>query len=203
MDIITNICAVVNDEATALKQVEASIRHNNEDYLELVKQIIALNGRLIFTGVGKSGHIGRKLAATFASMGTPAFFVHATEAMHGDLGMITPNDLVIAISNSGETKETTTVIAPIHRIGAKVAALTGNKNSLLARECDYLILVHVAREADQYNLAPTNSSTAALAVGDAIALTVAKAKGFSEKDFGMLHPGGSLGKRLVQEGVIK
>ena len=205
MDIISNIQDVIEKEISAVEQVEKDLPLNDQDYEKVVNKIISLkgNGRLIFTGVGKSGHIGKKLAATFASTGTPSFFVHATEAMHGDLGMITASDLVIDISNSGETKEAVAVVAPIQRLGAKVVALTGNQDSTLAKDCDYLLLVHVDSEADEHNLAPTNSSTSALVVGDAIALTVSKAKGFSEKDFGKFHPGGALGKRLVKEGVIK
>lgn len=203
MDIISSIQNVIENEVAAISQVERDLSCNNNEYEKVVNEIIKLKGRLIFTGVGKSGHIGQKLAATFASTGTPSFFVHSTEAMHGDLGMITPEDLVIDISNSGETKEAVAIVAPIHRIGAKIIALTGNENSTLARECEYLLLVHVDKEADQFNLAPTNSSTSALVVGDAIALTVSKGKNFTEKDFGKYHPGGALGKRLLKEGIIK
>lgn len=203
MDIISNIQQVMEEEMAAINLVEQELSVNDKDYEKVVNKIINLKGRLIFTGVGKSGHIGSKLAATFASTGTPSFFVHATEAMHGDLGMITPNDLVIDISNSGETKEAVNVLAPIHRIGAEIVALTGNKESTLAKESDYLLLVHVEKEADQLNLAPTSSSTSALVVGDAIAITVSKAKGFSDEDFGMYHPGGALGKRLLKEGIIQ
>lgn len=203
MNIISNIQDVIKSEVSAITKVEEDLNNHNQDYEDVVNKIINLKGRLIFTGVGKSGHIGEKLAATFASTGTPSFFVHSTEAMHGDLGMITKEDLVIAISNSGETKEIVNIIAPIHRIGAEIIALTGNKNSTLAQKSDFLLLVQVNGEADQFNLAPTNSSTSTLVIGDAIAVTVSKAKNFSEKDFGKFHPGGALGKKLLKEGVIK
>ncbi|WP_334329552.1 KpsF/GutQ family sugar-phosphate isomerase [Companilactobacillus sp. HBUAS59699] len=193
---------VMTDELTAVEGVLKRVDDNSKDYSNIIDSIVNLKGRLIFTGVGKSGHIGEKLAATFASTGTPSFFVHATEAMHGDLGMITKNDLVIDISNSGETKESIAPIDPIHRIGAKIIALTGNKDSTLAKKSDYLLEVHVDGEADKFNLAPTNSSTAVLVTGDALAITVSELKGFSEKNFGMFHPGGALGKRLLEEGAI-
>lgn len=203
LDIVANIQSIMDEELKAVKGVEKDINANKEDYKKIVSLIVNLRGKLIFMGVGKSGHIGEKLAATFASTGTPSFFVHATEAMHGDLGMISPNDLVIMISNSGETKEAIAPLKPIHRIGAKIIALTGNSNSSLVELSDYPMIVKVQGEADRFNLAPTNSSTAVLVTGDAIALTVSELKEFSEKDFGMFHPGGSLGKRLIEEGILK
>lgn len=203
LDIVANIQSIMDEELKAVKGVEKDINANKEDYKKIVSLIVNLRGKLIFMGVGKSGHIGEKLAATFASTGTPSFFVHATEAMHGDLGMISPNDLVIMISNSGETKEAIAPLKPIHRIGAKIIALTGNSKSSLVELSDYPMIVKVQGEADRFNLAPTNSSTAALVTGDAIALTVSELKEFSEKDFGMFHPGGALGKRLIEEGILK
>lgn len=203
MDIIANLQNIMDDELAAVKYVESEIDAHRDDYKSVVAAIAQLKGNLIMMGVGKSGHIGKKLAATFASTGTPSFFVHATEAMHGDLGMITSDDLVVMISNSGETKECLAPLKPIHRIGAKIVAITGEEKSSLAEDSDYLVLVKVKREADRFNLAPTNSSTAVLVTGDALALTVSEIKGFSEKDFGMFHPGGSLGKRLLQEGILK
>ncbi|MCI1219479.1 MAG: SIS domain-containing protein [Bifidobacterium sp.] len=171
-------------------------------YDELVEAIRGLNGRLIFMGVGKTGHIGEKLAATFASLGTPSFFVHATEAMHGDLGMVTKDDLVILISNSGETKETLAPINAIKRIGAQTVAFTGRADSSLAKQCDKLLLIPVQCEADDLGLAPTSSSTAALMVGDAIACTVSHEEQFTKTDFAGFHPGGALGQKLLREGVL-
>lgn len=193
---------IINKELAAIKTVEEQLKKNKKEYQEVIDAILASNGRLIIMGVGKSGHIGEKLAATFASTGTPSFFVHATEAMHGDLGMITKDDLVIMISNSGETKEALVPLTPIHRIGAKIIALTGNKDSSLAQNSDFLLEVYVKEEADQFNLAPTSSSTATLVIGDSLALTVSELSGFTEIDFGKFHPGGSLGKRLAMEGII-
>lgn len=203
MDSIMIIDRVMNDEIEAVTNVEKRLQQNKDDYRKVIDAILSLKGRLIFTGVGKSGHIGEKLAATFASTGTPSFFMHATEAMHGDLGMVTKDDLVIDISNSGETKEAINPIDPIHRIGAKIVAMTGNKDSTLAKKSDYLLEVSVDGEADQFNLAPTNSSTAVLVVGDAIALAVSENKHFTEIQFGTFHPGGALGQRLLKEGMIK
>ncbi|MHA5123330.1 SIS domain-containing protein [Oenococcus oeni] len=194
---------VMRNEIEAIKNVEENIDKNSEKYLEVLDRIINLNGRLIFTGVGKSGHIGEKLAATFASTGTPSFFVHATEAMHGDLGMITKDDLVIDISNSGETRESLNIIDPIKRIGAQIVALTGNPNSTLAKKSDFLLEVVVHGEADKFNLAPTNSSTAVLATGDGLAIAISEERKFTEKDFARFHPGGALGKRLIKEGTLK
>ncbi|KRK74003.1 KpsF/GutQ family sugar-phosphate isomerase [Lacticaseibacillus nasuensis] len=171
---------------------------DDAQYDALVDRILHLQGHLIFMGVGKTGHIGAKLAATFASLGTPSFFVHATEAMHGDMGMITAEDLVILISNSGETKETLAPLPPLRRIGATTVAFTGNADSSLATACDAVLTIPVAGEADDLGLAPTNSSTAALMVGDAIACAVSRLKGFTKTDFAGFHPGGALGQKLLQ-----
>ncbi|MDR2976027.1 MAG: SIS domain-containing protein [Streptococcaceae bacterium] len=187
---------VINEEIAALQVVEARLVHNCTDYEKIINHILKMRGHLIFMGIGKTGHIGKKLAATFASTGTASFFVHAAEAMHGDLGMICPEDLVIIISNSGETKETLAPVSAIRQIGAKIAALTGNKNSSLAQASDFILEVFVEKEADQLNLAPTNSSTAALVVGDSLALTVSEMKRFRQADFARYHPGGALGQRL-------
>lgn len=190
---------VVKDEIAALNQVSQEIDNDSESYKTVLNLLLNCKNYVIFMGVGKTGHIGSKLAATFASLGTPSFFVDATESMHGDLGMIKKDDVVILISNSGETKETLTPVKYIKRLGAKTIAMTGNKKSSLAKECDADILVHVEKEADRYNLAPTNSSTAALVVGDALACALSEAKGFTERDFAGFHPGGALGKRLLAE----
>lgn len=187
-------------EINAMQTIESTL--DDTQYMTLVSEILNLEGRLIFIGVGKTGHIGVKLAATFASLGTPSFFVHATEAMHGDLGMIKPDDLVIIISNSGETKETLAPLHALNYIGAKTVAFTGKATSSLANSCDLLLLIPITEEADDLDLAPTNSSTAALMVGDAIACTISRIRNFSAADFAKFHPGGALGKRLLSEGQI-
>jgi arabinose-5-phosphate isomerase len=152
---------------------------------------------VIVTGMGKSGHIGGKIAATLASTGTPSFFVHPGVASHGDLGMITPTDVVLAISNSGETAEILTILPIIKRMGVKLIALLGNTNSSLARQADAILYAGVEKEACPHNLAPTASTTAALAIGDALAVTLLKSRGFTREDFARAHPAGSLGRRLL------
>jgi arabinose-5-phosphate isomerase len=152
---------------------------------------------VIVTGVGKSGHIGRKIAATLASTGTPAYFVHAAEAAHGDLGMITREDVVIALSNSGESEELLTIVPLVKRQGGRLIAITGNPASSLAREADAHLDAGVAEEACPLNLAPTASTTAALALGDALAVALLDARGFGAEDFARSHPGGTLGRRLL------
>ncbi len=159
--------------------------------------ILDCQGRVVVIGMGKSGHIGGKIASTLASTGTPSFFVHPGEASHGDLGMITPDDLVIAISNSGETAEVITILPIVKRIGVAMVVLTGNLESTLAREAQVCIDISVAKEACPLNLAPTASTTATLVMGDALAVAVQKLRGFSELDFARTHPGGTLGKRLL------
>jgi arabinose-5-phosphate isomerase len=160
---------------------------------------ICLNsrGRIVVTGMGKSGHIGGKIAATLASTGTPAFFVHAAEASHGDIGMITRDDAVLALSNSGETNEILTIVPVIKRLGIPLIAFTGNSNSALARIATVHLDIGVATEACPLNLAPTASTTAALAIGDALAVTLLRARGFTEEDFARYHPSGTLGRRLL------
>lgn len=154
-------------------------------------------GRLVVTGVGKSGHIGDKVAATFASTGTPAFFLHAAEAVHGDIGMITSHDVVLALSNSGETPELVAILPIIKRLGAGLIALTGKPDSTLGRAAEVVLDVSVSREACPLNLAPTASTTATLAMGDALAVALLDARGFTEEDFARSHPGGSLGRKLL------
>lgn len=188
---------VVQDEIAALNQVSKEIENDSDSYEKVFNLLFNCKNYVIFMGVGKTGHIGSKLAATFASLGIPSFFIDATESMHGDLGMIKNDDIVILISNSGETKETLAPIQYIKKLGAKTIAMTGNKNSTLAQECDANILVHVEKEADQYNLALTNSSTAALVVGDALACALSEAKGFTKRNFASFHPGGALGRQLL------
>lgn len=167
------------------------------DFERAVQLILDRRGRVIVTGIGKSGHIARKFAATLASTGTPAYFVHAAEAAHGDLGMITPEDVVIALSNSGASEELLMIVPLVKRQGARLIALTGRPDSPLAREADVHLDAAVSEEACPLNLAPTASTTAALALSDALAVALLDARGFGADDFARSHPGGSLGRRLL------
>ncbi|HRP25580.1 MAG TPA: KpsF/GutQ family sugar-phosphate isomerase [Thauera sp.] len=167
------------------------------EFEHAVDIILRRRGRVIVTGIGKSGHIARKLAATLASTGTPAYFVHAAEAAHGDLGMITPEDVVIALSNSGTSEEVLTIVPLVKRQGARLISITGRPESPLARESDAHLEAAVAEEACPLNLAPTASTTAALALGDALAVALLDARGFAADDFARSHPGGALGRRLL------
>ena len=185
---------VLRQEAAALTVIADGL---GQDFARAVSLILNCRGRLIVSGVGKSGHIGRKLAATFASTGTPAYFVHAAEAAHGDLGMITSHDVVLGISYSGETNELLTIVPTLKREGAQLIAMTGNPESSLARYADVHLNCHVEREACPLNLAPTSSTTATLALGDALAIACLSAKGFRKEDFARSHPGGALGRRLL------
>ena len=162
-----------------------------------VDLILGAPGRVVVSGLGKTGHVARKIAATLASTGTPAYFVHAAEAVHGDLGMITGDDVLIALSNSGEGDELLTIIPVFKRQGGRLIAITGNANSSLAQEADVHLDAHVEREACPLNLAPTASTTAALALGDALAVALLEARGFGPQDFARSHPGGSLGRKLL------
>ncbi|WP_428309907.1 KpsF/GutQ family sugar-phosphate isomerase [Hydrocarboniphaga sp.] len=166
-------------------------------FVAACERMVACRGRIVVTGMGKSGHIGGKIAATLASTGTPSFFVHPGEASHGDLGMITRDDVVLAISYSGETAEILTILPLIKRMGAPLIAMTGKPNSTLARNADVHIDVSVTQEACPHNLAPTSSTTATLAMGDALAVALLDARGFTPEDFALSHPGGSLGRRLL------
>ncbi len=186
--------AVLATEAAAIAALEARL---GEAFVTAVDCILNAPGRVVVTGIGKSGHVGRKLAATLASTGTPAFFVHPAEASHGDLGMITSEDVVIALSNSGEVAELSALIVPLKRVGAKLIAITGNEHSTLARESDVALDARVAEEACPLGLAPTASTAAAMALGDALAMALLEARGFTAEDFARSHPGGSLGRRLV------
>lgn len=180
-----------------LVAVKFAVDHVDPNVERVVKLIEDCQGRVIFSGVGKTGHIGEKLAATFASLGTPSFFVHAVEAMHGDMGMITKDDVVVLISNSGETKETLAPLPGIRRIGAKVISISRSADSSLAQASDIALTLPVTGEADDLGLAPSNSSTEALVLGDAIGLTLARRRGFTRDDFAGFHPGGALGKALL------
>lgn len=180
-------------EAEAISAVADGLDHRFD---EAVALLMSCTGRVVVFGLGKSGHVGRKIAATLASTGSPAFFVHAAEAFHGDFGMITVDDVVLAISNSGETAEVVKAIPHVRGIGARVVALTGNAGSSLAAVSDAVLLCPVKREADSLGLAPTSSSTAMLAMGDAVAVALMTAKQFDAQGFAVFHPGGSLGGRL-------
>ncbi len=169
----------------------------NQVFAQVVQQILRLPGRVVVMGMGKSGHVGRKLAATLASTGTPAFFVHPAEASHGDLGMVTDKDLVLALSNSGESDEITSLLSALKRQGVGIVAMTGGLQSTLARHADWVLDTSVEREACPLNLAPTASTTAQLALGDALAMALLDARGFRAEDFARSHPGGSLGRKLL------
>ncbi len=186
--------AVLKIEARAISSQLDSLDQAFED---ACRQILACQGRVVVTGMGKSGHIANKIAATLASTGTPAFFVHPGEASHGDLGMITPNDLVLAISNSGETSEVLSILPIIKRMGVGLIGLASVPSSTLAQLADVYINVPIEQEACPMNLAPTASTTATLAMGDALAIAVLNARDFNESDFARSHPGGSLGRRLL------
>lgn len=181
-------------------EIDALIRTRDfldSAFVEILNLITQCSGKVIITGMGKPGHIGRKLAATFASLGTPAFYLHPAEAMHGDLGMISPNDIVIAISYSGESDEIIKILPNIKSIGAILVAITGNKNSTLSRTSDFVQVLPEFKEACYLGLAPTSSTTAVLCYGDALAVVASGIYGFKDVDFGKYHPAGSLGKRLV------
>jgi arabinose-5-phosphate isomerase len=186
--------AVIDTELAAVQALKTRIDSN---FVTACQQMLVCQGRVVVLGMGKSGHIGSKIAATLASTGTPAFFVHPGEASHGDLGMITPKDVVLALSNSGETEEILTILPLIRRLHVPLIAMTGNIHSTLAQQADVHLDVSVAREACPLGLAPTASTTAALVMGDALAIALLEQRGFSAEDFARSHPGGRLGKRLL------
>ncbi len=186
--------AVLKTEADS---INALIDRIDQKFHTACEMILACKGRIVVTGMGKSGHIGNKIAATLASTGTPSFFMHPGEASHGDLGMITETDLVIALSNSGEVAEIITLLPLLKRLPVPLISLTGNKKSTLAEMADINLDVGVEKEACPLGLAPTSSTTASLAMGDALAIAVLEVRGFTEEDFARSHPGGSLGRRLL------
>ncbi|NOY67612.1 MAG: KpsF/GutQ family sugar-phosphate isomerase [Gammaproteobacteria bacterium] len=186
--------AVLKAEA---ESVVALIDRLGDEFQRACELMLACEGRIVVIGMGKSGHIGGKIAATLASTGSPAFFVHPGEASHGDLGMITAKDVVLALSNSGETGEILTILPLIKRLAVPLISLTGNPESMLATSADVNIDVSVTNEACPLNLAPTSSTTATLAMGDALAIALLEVKGFTAEDFALSHPGGSLGRRLL------
>jgi arabinose-5-phosphate isomerase len=185
---------VLRIEAEAIRRLIPRVGRPFEAAVQL---LLSCKGRVAVTGMGKAGLIGQKLSATLASTGTPSHWVHPAEAIHGDLGRITKDDVLIALSNSGETEELTRLLPVIKRIGSKLIAFTGNPRSALAQHSDVVLDVSVRKEACSLNLAPTSSTTAMLAMGDALAVVVAERKGFKERDFALLHPGGQLGRRLL------
>ncbi len=187
---------VIRLEANALINLSESL---DSSFVDAVKSVLSCTGKVVVTGCGKSGHIGRKVAATLASTGTPAFFMHSDEALHGDLGMLTSEDLVLAISNSGETAEVLGLFPRIKAIGSKTIAITSQPNSTLAEKCDVVLDIGMTEEADRLGLTPTTSSTATLALGDALAIVTCVLRGFKREDFASLHPGGSLGKKLANK----
>lgn len=185
-------------EADAILALKNRLSDSPDDsFAQAVALLLQGGGRVVVSGIGKSGHIARKIAATLASTGTPALFVHAAEALHGDLGMITEQDVLIAISNSGEAAEFLSIVPIIRRMGAKLIAITGNESSRLAKLADIHLNARVDKEACPLNLAPTASTTVTLALGDALAVALLDARGFREEDFARSHPGGALGRRLL------
>ena len=193
---------MIKEKAIETLQIEAAAVENlipriNDEFVAAVEKIMSCRGRVAVTGMGKSGHVGKKIAATLASTGTPAFFMHPAEAYHGDLGMLTEKDVLIAISNSGESSEIVNILPVVRRIGAEIIAMSGKRTSTLGKNCDYFIDIGVEREACPLGLAPTASTTATLAMGDALAMALMDEKNFTSKDFALFHPGGALGRKLL------
>lgn len=194
MDYFAKARRVLELEAQAILDLST---HLDDAFLNVVDLILRCRGRVVLTGMGKSGHIAGKIAATLASTGTPAFFLHPAEAAHGDLGMTTSDDVVLALSNSGESAEILALLPSLKRKGVPIVALSGRADSTLAREADYFIFAGATAEACPHNLAPTSSTTASLALGDALAIVLLEARGFQPEDFALSHPGGALGRRLL------
>lgn len=180
-----------------IQSLQALAQRLDDHFVQVAQAMLATPGRVVVMGMGKSGHIGRKIAATLASTGTPAFFVHPAEASHGDLGMVTDKDMVLAISNSGESHELTSLLPALKRQGVRIAGMTGGLTSSLAKHADWVLDTSVEREACPLNLAPTASTTVQLALGDALAAALLEARGFKAEDFALSHPGGALGRKLL------
>lgn len=180
-----------------IQSLQALAQRLDDRFVQVAQAMLATPGRVVVMGMGKSGHIGRKIAATLASTGTPAFFVHPAEASHGDLGMVTDKDMVLAISNSGESQELTSLLPALKRQGVRIAGMTGGLTSSLAKHADWVLDTSVEREACPLNLAPTASTTVQLALGDALAAALLEARGFKAEDFALSHPGGALGRKLL------
>lgn len=194
MDVIQAAKSIFDIEVEAIERTKKAI---NEDFNNVVDLIYHCQGKVILTGVGKPGHIATKIAATFSSLGTPSFFMHPSEALHGDLGMVDAKDIVILISYSGESREVTTLLPVLNEIGCSTIAITGNAKSTLAKGCMYHFFFPPFEEACYLHLAPTSSTTALLVLGDAIAVVVSRLRNYTKEDFGLHHPAGSLGKRLL------
>ena len=193
---------MIRDKAIETLQIEAAavealIDRIDDEFIAAAETIMRCRGRVVITGIGKSGHIGRKIAATLSSTGTPSFFMHPAEAYHGDLGMLTERDVLIAISNSGESSEIVNILPVVRRIGAEIVAMCGKRSSTLGKNCDYFIDISVKREACTLGLAPTASTTATLAMGDALAMALMDERKFTSNDFALFHPGGALGRKLL------
>ena len=187
---------VFTDEIDAITKIRDSLSYS-DNFNQAIKSILDCKGRVVLSGMGKSGHIAKKIAATFSSLGIPAFFLHPAEAMHGDLGMVTGGDVVILISHSGESREIVNIIPGLKALGATTILITGNPASSAASACDYRIILEVKNEACALNLAPTSSTTAALVLGDALAVVCSEELGFTASEFGLRHPAGSLGKIVL------
>lgn len=196
-EILKRAREVFDVEIAGLEAVRDSLDSSFAELVERCMATIAADGKLIWTGIGKSGHIGKKIAATLASVGSPAIFIHPVEARHGDLGMIQKRDLLIALSYSGETEELLNVLTPAKRLGGGLIAITGNANSTLSKICDLTVPMTVPQEACPFNLAPTTSTTALLALGDALAMVLLDRQGFTKSDYGMRHPGGAIGRMVT------
>ena len=193
MDILKRAGEIFKAEISAIEATGLAL---DEKFKEAVEKIAACNGRVVITGMGKSGIIGRKIAATLSSTGTPSLFLHPAEAVHGDLGMINREDIVLAISNSGKTEEVLRILSSIKQIGAKLIVITGNQQSPMAAAAETILQLKIENEADSFGLIPTSSTAALLVLGDALALSVLERKGFQKKDYAFFHPGGELGRRL-------
>ncbi len=193
-DIIKEANEIFDKEINALQKTKMAL---NKDFINIIECILACKGKIVITGMGKPGHIGTKIAATMASLGTPSFFMHPGEAMHGDLGMVEKRDVVLLLSYSGESEEVTRLLPVLNEIGCITIAITGKPKSTLARECKYHFFFPEFEEACYMHLAPTSSTTALLVLGDALALIVSRIKNYTESDFGLHHPAGALGKKLL------
>lgn len=193
-DYINEAKGVFDKEILALEKTKNSL---DKDFETLLKLILNCEGKLIITGMGKPGHIGTKMSATFASLGTPSFFLHPAEALHGDLGMVEKKDVILIMSYSGESEEVVRLMPVLHEIGCKTVAITGKPNSTLAKECEYHFFFPEFEEACYMHLAPTSSTTALLVLGDALAVVASRARNYTKEDFGLHHPAGALGKKLL------
>ena len=193
-DMLLEAKSVFEKEIAAIEKTKD---HMGEVFLRFVETIMRCDGKIILTGMGKAGHIARKIAATFSSLGTPSFYIHPAESLHGDLGMVTDKDVVIAISHSGESAEVVRMIPAIRKIGATLLSITGDAQSTLARHSDVAEVLPQMEEACHLGLAPTSSTTAALVYGDALAITISQMKDFKSEDFGLYHPAGALGRKLL------